>query len=584
MMPPKPPRKSYLMKSSTTSSYEVVQPTYEDPDATTPPVTDGSQSDVVVKPVPHPRTKLKPNDDCNSNNNNTVDTIDKTSNTTNTEVSQCSAEYKTPRSVCPPPRPPPPSKKVTSGQPKTEINTHCYVNTVTALKSVAVSTESVQSPPSLPPKRPPPPAIFYDRPKSTMRPEPEMCIDEIQRSRYSSSSSMQHSPDSSALSDELVGLCGTNSSTVTDGIGRPAVPPRLPRSYSTCETLPLQTRPKVPPFSPPPPPPPSTKAPSESVYWEIESRPYLDILPEDNEEVIKQVGSSRFQSGRYTCNPQTTPDTEDINTMLRWLKRVCKSDDMAPSLYGLSMEEEIRTFNQRALNLKKALRLYTLLMMKRSERLRDLIAEFRSISHNLDKMQKKTKTMGIAGGTTGAVGGVTAVLGIALAPVTMGTSLIATAVGAGMVASAGGMGAHTAKANKKIVGRMAVEKLVYEYKDKIVDLGHCLDFILSEMNELRRHDIPRLQRAGAQTDALKMAHLSQFVIKNLDNAGKAFAGMLSERLLQAFAKEMDLYFSEKNCEKLKKSRESKFSGRVRLLAENLQDELDQMNRMWEMFS
>lgn len=84
----------------------------------------------------------------------------------------------------------------------------------------------------------------------------------------------------------------------------------------------------------------------------------------------KQVGSSRFQSGRYTCNPQTTPDTEvklsslapllhlhycdwtqcnfvwrcfmkknllcltvsdekvtcfpqDINTMLRWLKRVC---------------------------------------------------------------------------------------------------------------------------------------------------------------------------------------------------------------------------------------------------------------------
>ena len=244
-----------------------------------------------------------------------------------------------------------------------------------------------------------------------------------------------------------------------------------------------------------------------------------------------------------------------------------------------------RTFNQRALNLKKALRLYNLLMMKRCERLRDLIAEFSSISRSLDKMQKKTKTMGIAGGTTGAVGGVTAVLGIALAPVTMGTSLIATAVGAGMVASAGGMGAHTAKANKKIVGRMAVEKLVYEYKDKIVDLGHCLDFILSEMNELRRHDIPRLQRAGAQTDALKMAHLSQFVIKNnMNNAGKAFAGMSSERLLQAFAKEMDLYFSEKDCEKLKKSRESKFSGRVRLLAENLQDELDQMNRMWEMFS
>ncbi|XP_036945249.1 verprolin-like isoform X1 [Acanthopagrus latus] len=583
-MPPKPPRKSYTMPSIT-SSYEVIQPTYEDPDATTPPVTDGSQSEVEVKPVPRPRSKLKPKADCNSSNNSTVDSIHKTSNTTNTEqVSQYSADCGKPRSVCPPPRPPPPSKKATSSQPKAEIATgSCYVNTVTALKSAAVSSESAPFPPSLPPKRPPPPAVLYDRPKSTMSPEPEMYIDEIRRSRCSSSSSMQHSTDSSALSDELVGLCGTYSSTVTDGTGRPVVPPRLPRSYSTCETLPLQTRPKVPSFSPPP--PPSPEAPSESVYWEIESRPYLDILPEDNKEVIGQVGSSPFQSDRCTSNQQTASDTEDINTMLRWLKRVCKSDGMAPSLYGLSLEEEIRTFNQRALNLKKALRLYNLLMMKRCERLRDLIAEFSSISRSLDKMQKKTKTMGIAGGTTGAVGGVTAVLGIALAPVTMGTSLIATAVGAGMVASAGGMGAHTAKANKKIVGRMAVEKLVYEYKDKIVDLGHCLDFILSEMNELRRHDIPRLQRAGAQTDALKMAHLSQFVIKNnMNNAGKAFAGMSSERLLQAFAKEMDLYFSEKDCEKLKKSRESKFSGRVRLLAENLQDELDQMNRMWEMFN
>lgn len=245
-----------------------------------------------------------------------------------------------------------------------------------------------------------------------------------------------------------------------------------------------------------------------------------------------------------------------------------------------------RSFHQRACDLKKALRLYNLLMMKRNETLRDLIADFSSISNSLDKMQKKSKTMGIAGGTTGAVGGVTAVLGIALAPVTMGTSLIATAVGAGMVASAGGMGAHSAKqAKKKIVNKMAVEKLVYEYKTNVVDLEHCLDFILSAMNELRRHDIPRLQRAGAETDALKTAHLSQFVMRNyMDTNRKTHtSGMSSERLLQTFAKEMDQYFSDKDSQKLKKSSESKFSGRVRLLAENLQDELDRLNRMWEMF-
>ncbi|XP_070704742.1 apolipoprotein L6-like [Pempheris klunzingeri] len=269
--------------------------------------------------------------------------------------------------------------------------------------------------------------------------------------------------------------------------------------------------------------------------------------------------------------------------MLRWLKRVSKSDFMAPSVYGLSIEEEMRSFSQRATNVRKALRLYNLLMMKRNESLRDAIAEFSSISCSLDKMQKKTKTVNVAGGTTGAVGGVTAVLGIALAPMTMGASLIATAVGAGMVATAGGIGIQAAKANKTIANRMTVEKLVCDYKANIVDLEHCLDFILSGMNELRRHDIARLQRAGAQPDAMKVAHLSRSVF--LDNiSGARTGGLSSERLLQAFAKEMDQYFTENEGQKLKKSNKSKFSGRVRLLALNLQDELDHLNCMWEMFS
>uniref|UniRef100_A0A665T2P9 Uncharacterized protein n=1 Tax=Echeneis naucrates TaxID=173247 RepID=A0A665T2P9_ECHNA len=232
-------------------------------------------------------------------------------------------------------------------------------------------------------------------------------------------------------------------------------------------------------------------------------------------------------------------------------------------------------FNQRATNVSKALFLYNVLMKKRSESLRKAITEFNSISDCLDKLQKTTKTMGIAGSTTGAVGGVTAVVGIALAPVTMGASLIATAVGAGMVASATGMGAHSIKANKKIVNRMTVEKLVYDYKSNVADLDHCLDFILSGMNELRRHDIPRLQRAGAQPDALKIAHLSHAVFRsNMNNKNRTSVaqtgGVSSERLLLSFVKELDLYFTEKDDQKLKKSNKSRFSGRVRLLAENLE--------------
>lgn len=236
------------------------------------------------------------------------------------------------------------------------------------------------------------------------------------------------------------------------------------------------------------------------------------------------------------------------------------------------------------MNVSKALRLFNLLMMKRSECMRNIITEFNAISNSLDKMKKKTKTMGIAGGTTGAVGGMTAVLGIALAPVTMGASLIATAVGAGMVASAGGMGAHTAKCNKKTVNKMTVVKLVYDYKSNVVDLESCLDFILSGMNDLRRHDIPRLQRAGAETDALKVAHLSQTVFREIDSEKRTSQGLSSEKLLRDFTRELDQYFTGEDDQILKKSNKSRFSGRVHLLAKNLQDHLEHLNRMWEMFS
>nr|XP_020476893.1 uncharacterized protein LOC109972410 isoform X2 [Monopterus albus] len=570
------------------------QPAYKGLNGLMPAVTDGSQAEVKAKPVPRPRSILYPKA---QSNNSTDDSVDKTSNTTKAVSSKNSGDpavHKKPHPV----RPPPPR-----------------------LPPAAVSIEKIQNHPPRP-ERPPPPSIYHDRLGPATRTQSKTCTEESQQPISS-----EQTPGSPALSKEVEDLC--KASVGDMATGRPAVPPRpkssLRRSASMNEFSPPQIRPT--PFSrtpqpsmesvynqpehrtnlgvrpvkedkmmtrPPPPlfkppPPPST----ESLYSEIEDRPYLEVLPVEEDKMMKQKRSSWPHSGRYqsglSVHQRPTEDSDDINGMLRWLKKVSKPDYMTPSLYGLSIEEEIRLFNQRAMDLSKALRLYNLLMMKRHECFRSIITEFVSISDSLDKMQKKTKTMDIAGGTTGAVGGVTAVVGIALAPVTLGASLIATAVGAGMVASAGGMSVHTAKANRKIVNRMTVEKLVYDYKSNVVDLEHCLDFILSGMNELRRHDIPRLHRAGAQADSLKMAHLSQSVFRiNMNHSNKtsvAHTGrMSSEKLLLDFVKEMDQYFTEKDSGKLKKLSKSKFSGRVRLLAKNLQDELEHLNHMWEMFS
>lgn len=79
------------------------------------------------------------------------------------------------------------------------------------------------------------------------------------------------------------------------------------------------------------------------------------------------------------------------------------------------------------MNVAKAWHLYNLLMSKRKEDLQKIITDFHSICEKLNKIKKNNKNMGIAGGTTASVGGVAAVVGIVLAPVTMGASLSALA-------------------------------------------------------------------------------------------------------------------------------------------------------------
>lgn len=238
------------------------------------------------------------------------------------------------------------------------------------------------------------------------------------------------------------------------------------------------------------------------------------------------------------------------------------------------------------MNVRKARRLYNLLLMKYKEGLQNGIKEFQSICDKLDKVKKRSRNMGIAGGATGAVGGAAAVAGIALAPVTMGISLVATAVGAGMVATAGGLGIHAAKASKNAVNRTNVEAMVDDYKAKVVDLEQCLSFILPAMIELRRYNIVKLQNVGAHSEALRMARLSHTVLNN-NSRGASLTlpgGGTSASLLKGFVCEMDQYFTEGNGQKIKKSNKSKFSGIVSTLVRNLKEELGYLTQIWELLN
>ncbi|XP_015234075.1 PREDICTED: uncharacterized protein LOC107087169 [Cyprinodon variegatus] len=324
---------------------------------------------------------------------------------------------------------------------------------------------------------------------------------------------------------------------------------------------------------------------SASSHYTYANPPYIEVLP-DHDFNRSQASTRLYAEGNHSTYDniyQLSPD--DIPELLFWLKKVSRQSDNLTQ-YGLSEDEEIRSFDRQANHVRKARRLYQLLMMKRKETLQNTLKEFQAICDKLDKVQKTNKAMGIAGGATGAVGGVTAVVGVALAPMTMGVSLIATAVGAGIAASAGGFGAHAAKANKKIVNRQTVEKLVKDYEENVVDIEHCLNYILCMMKELQRHNIGKLKKTGANPDTLRMVDLSQAVLRNNMYRSRQMSpispgGMSSGSLLKNFVSEFYLYFTEKNGQKLKKTNKSKFSGRVCILVTNLQEELNYLIQMWE---
>ncbi|XP_037111871.1 uncharacterized protein LOC119125440 isoform X2 [Syngnathus acus] len=384
----------------------------------------------------------------------------------------------------------------------------------------------------------------------------------------------------------------TNTPTKPEGVngkvlrpGHPPPPP--PRNFNIRKTSAQQeserwksSQPRLENITPP------VISPDEPLYTEVEEEAYLEILPE--KDVMAQAAlKPQITAPRqnvFNLNSSQNTHNQDAQELVEWMRTISKTTHVTPYLCELSKEDQIRVFNQRALNTKQVLHLFNILMTRRSQRLQSYISNFHSFSELLDKEKKMVKTMGIAGGTTGAVGGVAAVFGIALAPFTMGVSLAVTAVGVGMVGAAGGMGARASKATKKVGDRNTIENLVRNYMLDVADIEQCLKFILCEITEVQRHNLERLKQAGALPDALTVAHKLQSVINNINNGKNNVytSGLSSVRLLCAFAPEMDQYFKEKGGQqRLRKSTKSRLSGRFQLLARNLQEELDYLNFVWQ---
>nr|XP_046265041.1 apolipoprotein L1 isoform X2 [Scatophagus argus] len=307
----------------------------------------------------------------------------------------------------------------------------------------------------------------------------------------------------------------------------------------------------------------------------------------------------------FRIDPAQPEDREDVENLMEWWSTVESWED-TPQDDDMTEKEEAKAFAVTAEKVQKGIRVFNKLFSERAESLWQHVIDLNSIADGLDKFSKNTKIAQITGGSTSAIGGVATIAGLALAPVTMGTSLIVTAVGLG-VATAGGLtsaGAGISNQVNNSMDRKKVEKIVQDYQEKMVDLNKCLKFIKQGIENLKRFDLLKMKKHAYNRD---FPVLSTSFYEDGAMAGKAIlinaneimrvvqianvAGSTAARAVQIASMAtgvltglfvgMDIYFVAKDSKELKKGAKSEFAAKIREVATQLHDGLVELNAIRE---
>uniref|UniRef100_A0A8C8INX5 Apolipoprotein L, 1 n=1 Tax=Oncorhynchus tshawytscha TaxID=74940 RepID=A0A8C8INX5_ONCTS len=291
---------------------------------------------------------------------------------------------------------------------------------------------------------------------------------------------------------------------------------------------------------------------------------------------------------------------QNMDGLMEWWSTVEQWEDM-PQEHDMTEKEEAKVFAVTAEKVQKGIRVFNKLFSERAESLWQHVIDLNSIADALDCFNKKTKIAQITGGSTSAVGGVCTIVGLALAPVTFGTSLIVTAVGLG-VATAGGLttaGAGISNTVNNSMDRKKVEAIVTDYQEKITDINKCMLFIKQGIESLRRFDLLKMKKHAYNRDfpglnniyedgamagkaILINANEMMRVVQIANVAGSTAAravqiASMATGVLTGLFVGMDIYFVAKDSKELKKGAKSEFAAKIREVATQLHDGLVELN-------
>lgn len=121
------------------------------------------------------------------------------------------------------------------------------------------------------------------------------------------------------------------------------------------------------------------------------------------------------------------------------------------------------------------------------EELQTKLKKLRAVADDLERVHQGTTIGSLAGGVIGAVGGVTSIVGLILAPFTLGASLIVTGVGVG-VGTLGGVTAGASNITNMVnqsSDRKVIQSIIKEFEQKIKAVVTWLQEISNSLQNIR---------------------------------------------------------------------------------------------------
>ncbi|XP_059211046.1 apolipoprotein L3-like [Centropristis striata] len=276
-------------------------------------------------------------------------------------------------------------------------------------------------------------------------------------------------------------------------------------------------------------------------------------------------------------------DDGDTDSLMEWWNTVEQWDEVpSDDEEKVLKEDESKSFTILADKVERGLRVFNKTFTERAEVLWQSIITLHAIADDISNFHHKAKIAGITGGTTTAVGGVAAIAGLALAPLTLGVSLVITAVGVG-VATAGGITSASAAISDNVNNmhdRKKVETVLLDYEGHLLAIRKILHFLNQGLYRLRGH--PFL-RSGTQhysenweiRRAVQMISLVDTpVMRGTEVTDEAIA------MLQGLFQGMDKYFIKESRE-LKKGCRKEVVSQIKEVANVLNNGIVELNAIRE---